>query len=70
MEIMVFRTSVREQREVSRIANLLQDQNIKRWNFDLEDCDRILRVDAPDLSPSQIEHVLQGAGFECRELED
>ncbi len=40
-----------------------------KWNFDLEDCDNILRIMADDLSPHQIESVLQTAGYDCQELE-
>ena len=42
---------------------------ITRWNFDLEDCDNILRIVAGPLSPRQVEAVLQTAGFDCQELE-
>lgn len=42
----------------------------KKWSFDLEDCDRVLRVETNSLSPEEINHVLRTAGFECEELED
>ena len=43
--------------------------SINDWNFDLEDCDNILRIEADDISPRYIESLLQTAGFDCRELE-
>ena len=70
MEVLVFATSVAKPREVSRIKALLTAvPSINHWNFDLEDCDNILRVEADDLSPRYIEKLLLTAGFECRELE-
>lgn len=42
----------------------------KKWSFDLEDCDRVLRVETNSLSPEEINHVLRTAGFDCEELED
>jgi len=70
MEVLVFATSVEKPRHVSRIKPLLTAvPSIHDWNFDLEDCDNILRVEARDVSPRYIETLLQTAGFECRELE-
>ncbi|WDF56337.1 hypothetical protein [Mucilaginibacter sp. KACC 22063] len=70
MNIMVFKTSVTKAREVSRVKALLTVPAIKNWNFDLDDCDRILRVITDQFSPRDIESMLQGAGFACQELED
>jgi hypothetical protein len=70
MEVLVFATSVEKPRQVSRIKPLLTAVSaINRWNFDLEDCDNILRVEANGLCPREIENLLKTAGFDCRELE-
>jgi len=70
MDILVFATSVEKPRQVSRIKPLLTAVSaINRWNFDLEDCDNILRVEAVGLSPRYIENLLNTAGFDCYELE-
>lgn len=70
MDVLVFATSVRQKRQVSRVQNLLTKiPAIAQWNFDLEDCDNILRVEAKDISPRYIELLLQKAGIHCQELE-
>lgn len=70
MDVLVFITSVNEPEQVSRVSPLLTAVSaIEEWNFDLEDCDRILRVVADDISPRFIEVLLQNAGFNCMELE-
>ncbi|HZY36087.1 MAG TPA: hypothetical protein VFE53_05535 [Mucilaginibacter sp.] len=70
MEVLVFATSVEKPRQVSRVKPLLTAiPSINHWNFDLEDCDNILRIEAKDVSPRHIETLLKTAGFECRELE-
>jgi hypothetical protein len=70
MDVFVFATSVEKRRQVSRIKPLLTAvPSINDWNFDLEDCDNILRVEATAISPRFIETLLKTAGFECRELE-
>ncbi|PTQ93135.1 hypothetical protein C8P68_1097 [Mucilaginibacter yixingensis] len=70
MNILIFKTSVTQPRQVNRVQTLLTAMpNVADWNFDLEDCDNILRVVAADLSPRQIESTLRKAGIGCEELE-
>jgi hypothetical protein len=40
------------------------------WNFDLEDCDRILRVESASAEATTIINRLENAGFICSELQD
>ena len=69
MEILVFKTNVTSKRKVSKVKSLLTSvAAIKQWNFDLEDCDNILRIVASGLSPQYIESLLQKAGIHCQEL--
>ncbi len=70
MEILVFTTSIEKQDQVNDVKPLLTSvPAINNWNFDLEDCDNILRIEANDISPRYIESLLQTAGYDCRELE-
>lgn len=65
--IYVFKTSVDSQTKFESASALL-DQLLpeSQWNFDLEDCDNILRVD----SELNVAELLQNnAIFECIELE-
>ncbi|GAA4337969.1 hypothetical protein GCM10023149_47660 [Mucilaginibacter gynuensis] len=71
MGVLVFTTTVTEAEQVSEVRALLTDvSGIEDWNFDLEDCDRILRiVAADDVCPRYIEQLLQTNGFCCHELD-
>ena len=70
MEILIFTTSIEKPEQVSKVKPLLTSVSaITGWNFDLEDCDNILRVEADNVSPRYIESLLQTAGYDCRELE-
>jgi hypothetical protein len=70
MDILVFVTSVEKPEQVNRVKPLLTTvPAITGWNFDLEDCDNILRIEASNVSPRYIESLLQTAGYDCRELE-
>jgi hypothetical protein len=70
MDVLVFMTSVSKPEQVSEVKPLLTGiPAIKEWNFDLEDCDKILRIVSKNLSPRYIESLLKKAGFACMELE-
>ena len=69
MDVLIFKTSVASKQEVSRVHPLLTSlAEIKQYNFDLEDCDNILRVVSSGVEPQTINHMLQIAGFTCEEL--
>jgi len=70
MDVLIFVTSVEKPEQVSEVKPLLTAvPAINQWNFDLEDCDNILRVESNNISPRYIESLLHTAGFDCRELE-
>jgi hypothetical protein len=50
---------------------LLDNPEIKCVNFDLEDCDRVLRVEfnTPDFDPGFVIGVVKRAGFSCEILD-
>lgn len=67
--IYVFKTSVETQEDILTLAyDLNAHCNPGKWNFDLQDCDRILRIDTPTGSAQSIIGLLKGKGFECEEL--
>jgi len=70
MEVLVFKTNVTSKKKVSMIAPLLTSfPTISQWNFDLEDRDKVLRIEATGLNPGSVELLLHTAGFNCRELD-
>ncbi len=69
MNIYVFKTSI-EPRDVRTTNEILRSliPNCK-WNYDLEDCDKILRIESRnDIAESVCFH-LRRDGFYCEELE-
>lgn len=71
MEILVFKTNVSSKKKVSQIANRLSSvPAIKQWNFDLDDCDKVLRIVTTGLNARFIESLLKIGGFKCEELND
>ncbi len=70
MEVLIFKTNVSSKSQVRKISPLLTTfPSIQQWNFDLDDCDKILRIVATGIKPGSVETLLQTAGFNCRELD-
>lgn len=71
MDVLIFKTNLENIKHVRKLYPLLKTiQGILKWNIDLEDCDRILRVEVVSTSPRDIEEALQRSGFYCSELGD
>ena len=68
--IYVFKTSVKIKNQVKKLASVINTiLPPDRWNFDLDDCDRILRVDSDENIVPVITDLLQGHRYYCEELE-
>ncbi|HTQ64084.1 MAG TPA: hypothetical protein VMI12_04765 [Puia sp.] len=68
--IYIFKTSVKTKNQVKKlkphITNMLPNE---KWNFDLEDCDKILRIDSEENIVLKITDLLNIHKFYCEELE-
>lgn len=71
MEVLVFSTSVKSYDHVNELTPLLNSfVGNGKWNFALDDADRILRIVSADVKPVAAIDLLREHGFECKELED
>lgn len=65
----VFKTNVMRKAAANRlIAQLALLFPGSRVNFDLEDCDKVLRVEGLGICSEKTITLLQGEGYECLEL--
>ena len=65
----VFKTNVEEQKASEQIIQVLLEQfPLHKVNFDLEDCDRILRVHGQFFSAKRIVELVKENGYECEIL--
>ncbi|TXK44282.1 hypothetical protein FVR03_13965 [Pontibacter qinzhouensis] len=71
-QVLVFKTTVTNRRKVRQVKPILNKlmNTCEKWNFDLGDCDHILRVEAVSLQASAVIEHLALAGFSCEELAD
>lgn len=70
MHIIIFKTDVATQTQARNLHPLLTAlPPVQQHNFDLEDCDRILRVVSTDPESHGVCQVLQKEGFNCETME-
>ena len=67
---LVFGTSINDDNDVRRIAGLLDGNGrIRKWSVDLEDWEKVLRIECCGLSADTVSRLLRRYGYECYELE-
>lgn len=67
--IEVFKTNIETKGDAHTIIKMLaQLFPGSRINFDLHDCDKILRVEGTNFSPGEIVNLLNGEGYNCEVL--
>ena len=68
--IEVFKTNVQELAQAKKIIDLLLEHFPgHKINFDLHDCDKILRVEGRNFMPEKIKGLVIENGFNCDVLE-
>jgi hypothetical protein len=68
--IEVFKTDVQTAGDANHLVELLLQQFPgSRINFDLQDCDKILRVEGKEFSSNKVMTLVNSNGFHCEILE-
>lgn len=68
--IEVFKTSIYKQKDALQIQELFSEYlPALKINFDLDDCDKILRVEGHQISAQKIIEILDMQGHYCKLLE-
>jgi len=66
----VFKTNVQTTAAAAMIVALLQKRIINSHvNFDLDDCDKVLRIEGTDVSQQLVIEILKKRGYLCELLE-
>jgi hypothetical protein len=70
MQIEVFKTNVETKENAEMVVHLIKTKLPDgKVNFDLEDCDNILRIEAKEVQVQPILNLLIDLGFNCSPLE-
>lgn len=66
----IFKTNVQEKSEAKLLVGLLLGHLPEnKINFDLDDCDKILRVEGENIEPVKVMMLVRSNGFDCEVLE-
>lgn len=69
--ILVFKTNLDKPGDIEQITKVLNGiPELLKWNVDLDDCDRVLRIEAESDIRNLVMATLSDTGFYCEELED
>lgn len=70
MQIEVFKTDVNTKENADMVINLIKRiLPVAKINFDLEDCDKILRIEGKEIQAQSISNLLLDLGFTCIALD-
>ena len=65
----VFKTNVPEIKIAGKIIdNLLTFIPARRINFDLDDCDKILRIEGEAINTERVIQLVRKNGYDCEQL--
>lgn len=69
--VYVFKTSIKNDKDINQLSPYLNKiLDISNWNFDLDDCDNILRVVSDKDIREEIFQLMKSLSFDCEELTD
>ncbi len=69
--IFIFETNIKTEKDKQTISEVLNANNqIERWNIDLEDIDSVLRIESQTLTAEQIIKIITVQDFKCAELSE
>ena len=72
MEVLILTTNVRSKEQVNEMTPLFNlHPSISRWHVDINDCDRILKVETHhQLQEDELKGLLKQYGIRCESLPD
>lgn len=69
-QVEIFKTNVEAEEQAKSLVCLLNEQlPLCKINFDLDDCDNILRVEGIEIMIEQVISVLNEKGYHCQLLD-
>lgn len=69
-ECFVFRTSLIDKRDVEQISDVMNAHpDIEDWSVDIENWEKVLRVESSGVGANDIKLMLRSRGFYCTEME-
>jgi tRNA G26 N,N-dimethylase Trm1 len=71
MMLEIFKTNVHEESDAKKLVKILKGAiPTATINFDLNDCDKVLRVEAETVSTDEVISIIDSNGFTCKVIPD
>ena len=69
-EIHIFKTNITTLEQIRKVDRILSNQSeIQKWNIDIDDCDKVLRIETSSLEMENVIGILKPHHIYCEELE-
>lgn len=71
MQVLVFKTNLRFKKDLRQVSPVLNNEpGILKWNVDLADVDKVLRIETTRLTEQDVITLVTDAGYCCVALPD
>lgn len=69
--VFVFKTNISTRLQTRCLCKQFEELlPVSNWSFDLEDCDKVLRIESSFEVTKQVIQLMQENGYDCEELID
>ena len=70
MEVLVYKTNINHRTDIEKISPVLSQYNkVLAWNVDIDDIDKVLRIEAMTNISNEIQNIINQSGYTCQEME-
>ncbi|MEO5889767.1 MAG: hypothetical protein ABIQ31_05910 [Ferruginibacter sp.] len=71
MNVLVFKTNIKFKKDLKIVRPFLAAHGpVIKWNVDIQDRDRVLRIESTSVDTLEIIKTVNKAGYHCEELPD
>lgn len=69
LNVLILKSNIKTKKDVEKVNQVFsQIKHIRRWTVDLDDWERVLKVESQILTCENISVILQKFGYQCSEL--
>jgi hypothetical protein len=67
--VLVFKTNINSLEKLKKVDSTLSGRTeIEKWNVDLDDCDKVLRIETKILKTNNVLEMMRSQEIYCEEL--
>lgn len=67
--VLIFSSTIKTKKDAEKVDKVLSQLNtIQRWTIDLDDWEKVMKVESNKLTCSEVEAIIESLGYRCSEL--